>query len=172
MMQSRSWIFCCVLALACGQADMQPATETATEEAAHEEHDMESIAAAIDDVWRRYGETRVAGDHEAFTQLHTPDAQVFLSGAPALNGHDEIRAFVTRTSEGLRPVDVKIQREELDATEDTAWELGTFTESWVDAAGDTITRQGRYMAVLKANADGTWQLHRLMTQVADQNTGP
>jgi uncharacterized protein (TIGR02246 family) len=107
-----------------------------------------------------------AGDSAKLASLYTADARsmsdqepTHIGGAAAASANMAMRAMVTTASIALAP-------EQTEVVGDMAYDQGTFKVSMTPKTGAAMTQEGRYLVVLRRQADSTWKL------VADMGNTP
>jgi len=135
-----------VLASACGGTPQQTATPS-------------TDPAPVNDLRSRYQAAYNAGDAAAVTALYTddatsmPDHHAPVDGKAAIQEHlQQIFAQYT-PSLTITPADTEISGE-------IAHEHGTYSMTLTPkGGGNAITENGKYLVVLKRQADGSWKIH-------------
>ncbi len=100
-----------------------------------------------------------SGNAEAVAARYTEDAAVFPPDGPRTDGRAAIAAFWKGAmNAGLK--NASLTTAEVEAREDLAYEVGTFTLDAADKSGAVTTLKGKYIVVWKKGSDGKWRLHR------------
>ena len=105
--------------------------------------------AEITNIATAYTQATRAGDADAVAALYTEDAVEMPGNQPARVGRAAIRA----TYGGLN--DLEVNMTELDGRDGVAYERGTWTQS-VPVADTTVGMTGKYLVILRKQADGSW----------------
>lgn len=115
--------------------------------------------APINDVRNRYIAAYNAGDAAALAALFAedavsiPDHEAALEGRAAIQKHFETLFSQVTATLTVTPADTEV-------TGDIAHEHGTYSATVTPKAGGTaMTNDGRYLVVLKREADGAWRIH-------------
>lgn len=141
-------VFCIVLlGLICG-CTQQAAQDT-------REEDERAIRELGIEIW----EATEAKDLERLMSFIAEDAMVLYPNTPILNGKDAIReiwrAYFAMPDFAMSGKDVKV---EVSRSGDLAYVQGTCSSSMNDAVGKPITDKGKYIGILKKQADGEWKI--------------
>lgn len=135
------------------------------------------------------------GDRDAIEQLHQQDIRATLSGdprqlaglwdeegvlmapdAPTLTGRKAIEAELQKDHDENpenKPVGYVPQAADLQVTNGWAFEWGTFDARTQDNAQKPPTSfRGRFLRVLKKQADGSWKFSRVMWNVPAKSKAP
>ncbi|MFQ5664366.1 MAG: YybH family protein [Terriglobia bacterium] len=121
--------------------------------------DVEAERAAVQEGLTQWAEAWNAKDVERVLAFTTGDASLFPPNAPIVTGKEAIRAlateFVGRPGFALaaQPTNIEIAR-----TGDLGYSLGTYEITVNDAEGNPVTDQGKWLAVLNKQPDGTWKV--------------
>ena len=101
-----------------------------------------------------------AADADAVANLYTEDAVDMPSQQPTASGRAAVRdlmasQFATGTAVAT------VTSDEMQLMGDWAFDRGTFTVNITPAAGgDPVMTGGRYIVILRRQADGSWKLAR------------
>lgn len=141
-------IACYGLALLCLGCSQPPAPDTrAADEAAIREAEAACLPAAA------------AKQVEALVACYyADDASVFFSNSPIATGKEAITAAWTQvfqapgSSVSWQAVTVEVAR-----SGDMAFSQGTYEITMNDPSGNPVTDRGKYVAVWKKQADGSWK---------------
>jgi uncharacterized protein (TIGR02246 family) len=120
--------------------------------------DLAAIA-GVRDAWAA---AFAASDAAALTALYSDDAARMNPGQPTVSGRAAIQAnFEQMFSEATGSND--IQPELTEVSGDWGFDIGTYTSTVTPkAGGDAMTENGRYLVVLRKQADGSWKIVREM----------
>ncbi len=142
-----------VLVAACAPAPQ----EVVIEEGPSVEADRESIRGVVNAHW----DARMAEDLEAEMDTWADDAQLHRNSLTVLSGKEAIRAFAADEVEQY-DWEWEFTSEEVDATGDLGFHLGTFTLTQTDQSGEARTYYGSTMLILRRQSDGAWKISRYM----------
>lgn len=107
-----------------------------------------------------------AGDIDTLVGMYTDDYVDYPNDAPTYAGLDALRASFEQQLTGM-DASTTITSEELLLLGDHAVDRGTFeTVLAPEGGGDPVSVSGRYMVVLRREADGSWKLMRGMDNTA------
>jgi len=112
--------------------------------------------------WRQFAEAWVKGDAAAAAQWYTEDAINMPPDVEDARGRSAIQGAFAYILSGATREDMAFTTRELDVYEDTAYELGTFADTFTPHGGEKTTFRGRYMCVWKRQPDGAWKIHRFI----------
>lgn len=95
----------------------------------------------------------------------TPDARLFAPDTPDLIGQDMIRERMAQLLDSAQVTALTMEREIIDiAGDSTAYEIGTFSESYREAEADEQTISGTYMIRWRLEPQATWRIHTMLLQ--------
>ncbi len=95
-----------------------------------------------------------AGDAAAVAQLYAPDAIMLVAGEEPMVGRQAIQEGFT--FEGLTDMEIGTERTELGIELVSTW--GTYAQTYQTPDGVEQTITGRYLAVARRQADGSWKI--------------
>ena len=122
--------------------------------------DVEADIAAIEEIWDNYVLAQNTGDLELYMSLMADDVIKMPPDKPAFSGKELLRekkekGYANNTYE------MAIYNEEVQVDGDLAFSRGTYTVSKTPkAGGDTAYVDGKYLTILKRQADGSWKIAR------------
>jgi uncharacterized protein (TIGR02246 family) len=138
-------IFALVLLIACSPVEQQS---------------DQSADAAVNEIWQRYSASLNSGDLDAWLALWTQEGVQLPPGEPAVIGKDQIRARNKAVLDRFT-FDMGITNEEVGSAGDWAFARGTYKATLTPKAGGELVHvDGKYMTILKKQADGSWKIHR------------
>jgi len=150
-----------VLMSACGN------TITTTQPAATASPDP----APINDLRSRFQTAYNAGDAAAVAALYTDDAVSLPDHHAAIQGKVAIQQYFQEVF-AQYTTNITLMSPDLEITGDVAHEYGTYTMTLTPkAGGNATTGNGKYLVVLKRQADGSWKLHHDMDNAAGPHPG-
>lgn len=117
--------------------------------------------AQVDDVFREYAATAVAGDAARFVKLWTDDGVQMFPGGPALTGKQAIEASMAEYFETMSMIEFEIWNEEVESFGDWAFARGTYHwEGDPTDGGERVLWDGKYLTIFQRQSDGSWKIHR------------
>ena len=125
---------------------------------------QEGDRAAIDQLRSDYIAAYEAGDLDGILALWAEEAVWIAQDEEPLRGKEAISSAYDDPTFGN--AEFTITPEETRVAANWAAEWGTYSLAWTDADGATQTIEGRYAALDKQEADGTWKIARLNTSFA------
>lgn len=116
-------------------------------------------AAGIAATSARFEAAYNGGDAQAVAALYTEDGAVLPPGSARIDGREGIAGlWQSFIDAGVRDLD--LETVELEASGDSASEVGQFTLTAPDGQGGRITAGGKYIVLWQRGADGVWRLYR------------
>ena len=129
-------------------------------------HDMAADVAAIGKVRDAYMAGYKAGDAAAIAALFTSDAASMTNAQPTADGPAAIQAAITAMTGMASSQELTITAAKTDVSGDMAYDRGTFKLTMaMKAGGEPMNEEGRYLVVLKRQADGSWKLAEDMSNL-------
>jgi len=123
-----------------------PAADTAAEEAAIREMNVEWMNAAN------------AKDVERMLGLYTDDASLYPPNLAIVTGKEAIRTYYSQLMESPGFVtSLEITNVGISSAGDLAYSAGTSETTVNDAQGNPVTVREKWVAILKKQPDGTWK---------------
>jgi uncharacterized protein (TIGR02246 family) len=100
-----------------------------------------------------------AGDAAGVAALYLPDAHLLPPTAAAIEGREGIQQFFAGLL-GAYHVTIAVNSDEIEGREDLAYARGHYTlDGAPKAAGaPPLREEGKFLEVLRRQADGTWRL--------------
>jgi uncharacterized protein (TIGR02246 family) len=142
-----------VLALAGGACAPKPAAPA---------HDPAADRAAIAAIRDGYAAAFKAGDAAKVASYLTADAADMENGMPTMTGSAAVAAGLTSMMADAS-AEIVITSEKTEVVGDLAYDRGTFKTTMTPKAGGApMVDEGRYLVVLKRQADSSWKLVELM----------
>lgn len=98
------------------------------------------------------------GDMATVASFYAEDAKVMPPGSEVVQGRQAIEQFWRGAQEQMGVKEVTKNVQEVEASGDLAYEVGTATLKIEPPGGQAITALFKYLVVWKRQADGAWQL--------------
>lgn len=114
--------------------------------------------AAIRDIWQNYSAARVGADADLYLSLWDEGGFQMVPGGPVRDKAD----MVASASKAFVPGAVKTMTvipQEIEVAGDWAYSLGVFDTDRVEDGKD-VRYEGKFMTILKRQADGSWKIYR------------
>jgi uncharacterized protein (TIGR02246 family) len=109
-----------------------------------------------------------AGDATAVAALYASDAVRMDGESPTITGRSNIQEALT-TQLSATPATISLRSDEMQLMGDHAFDRGTFTVTLTpEGGGSAVTSSGRYLVLLRKQADGSWKL----THTIDNTSSP
>ena len=139
-------LFAVAFAAACGTAPQTAADPTVD-------------TAAINDLRSQFETAYNAGDAATVAALYGDDAVLLPDHHSAVSGHDGIQQYYQDLFTQYSP-HLTIMPADTQITGALAHEHGTFTVTIMPkAGGKAMTDNGKYLVILKRQAEGVWKIH-------------
>jgi len=101
-----------------------------------------------------------AADADGVAALYTEDAIDMPANEPTVSGRTAIRER-TAAQFGMAKATATVTADETQLMGDWAFDRGTYSVTMTPTAGgDSMTVEGRYVVILRRQADGSWKLVR------------
>jgi uncharacterized protein (TIGR02246 family) len=136
-----------VISISCQTQSAAPDTDTRAAD--------EAALRKLDDEWSK---AAGAKDLEKTVSFYSDDTLIMPSNSPVLQGKDAARAMwkamfaVPGFGGGWKATKVEVAQ-----SGDLGWTTGPYEITEVDASGKPMTDKGKYLAVWKKQADGSWK---------------
>ena len=119
----------------------------------------DSDAAAIEAVAARIDRAALAQDWDMVFALFAEDAVSMTQGYPTSEGRSAMRAAVDSVMAGVRVTAHTIEFRAIAGSGDLAYARGTYRQAYmVDGSDQRIDVNGRLLAVLRKQRDGSWRI--------------
>jgi len=126
-------------------------------------HDPAADLAAIAAVRDGYAAAFKAGDAARVASYLTADANDMENGIETMVGAAAVEAGLKGMMAEMASQDIVITSEKADVEGDLAYDRGTYrTTMMAKAGGDPVIDEGRYLVVLRRQADSSWKLVELI----------
>jgi uncharacterized protein (TIGR02246 family) len=104
-----------------------------------------------------------AGNAAGLAALYAPGAYDMANNTPTAVGPEGIEAANTAAFGQMTPTDLAITAEKTEVVGDLAYDRGTFKLALTPKAGGAaISDSGRFVAILRRQADGSWKIVELI----------
>jgi uncharacterized protein (TIGR02246 family) len=149
------------LAIACGT------TTTPTEPTATAPPDP----APINDLRTRFQTAFNSGDAATIVNLYTDDAVMMPDHQPTVEGRAAIQQYYDQLFAQFTP-NIMLTPGDTEITGDIAHEHGTFSITMTPkAGGNAMMDNGKYLVVLRRQADGSWRVHHDIDNSSNPHPG-
>jgi uncharacterized protein (TIGR02246 family) len=123
-----------------------------------EKHDMAADVAAIAKVRDGYAAAFKSGNATSLGALFTADAHSMGNAQPTATGSQGVEAATKAMMDQMSGQDIVITPEKTDVSGDMAYDRGSYKTTLTPKGGAPMVEEGRYLVVLKRQADGSWKL--------------
>jgi uncharacterized protein (TIGR02246 family) len=113
---------------------------------------------AVDGVRTAFMKASNAGDVAGLVAFYTADAVVMAPDTPMVKGKANIEALHRKMMDMARVSGMTITPIDTQVLGDTAIDVGTYQQTLTPKGGTPVTDTGKYLVVLKKQADGSWKL--------------
>jgi len=135
----------------------------------HNRPNTEDDTAAINEVLAMYVSSLEAGDNSAYLSLWTEDGIQMPPNWPPVIGKDQIRLGNKALLDQFN-VEMEITVEENRVADSWAFSHGTYTATLSPKNGDQpVPIDGKFMTILEKQSDGSWKIHR---DISNSNASP
>lgn len=125
------------------------------------ETNVDEVTAAINAIWREYEASLLAGDADRWIAQWAEDGVQMPPDMPPRVGKETIYKAVSGFLDNFEYTEFVIDNEDAQANGNLAFARGTYAASFVaKSGGDPVSVEGKYMTILRQQADGTWKLYR------------
>lgn len=115
--------------------------------------------AAITKVRASYVAAFKAGNPAGIGGVYTADGSDMNNAQPTVVGADAITAATKAMMDQMSAQDIVLTSEKLEIAGDMAYDRGTYKTTMTPKAGGApMVEEGRYLVVVKRQADGAWKL--------------
>jgi uncharacterized protein (TIGR02246 family) len=132
-------------------------------------HDAAADKAAVDKLRSDYQTALNAGNWAGMKALYDADAMVMQNGQPTAKGLDAIDAMNNAMATQMTGMNINIKPEKTEISGDLAYDRGTYTMKMTPKGGVEMTEEGRYVVVLKRQADGSF---KIVEEIGNLPTAP
>ena len=131
--------------------------------------DTQADEAAIDAIWSTYVSSLESDDIDSWLSLWTDDGVQMPPNEPPVIGKDQLRSRNGGALE-IFAVEIDITNQEFGIAGDWAYSRGVYTATFAPKDGsEPIPVDGKFMTILKRQADGGWKIHR---DIFNSNVAP
>src|SRR5436190_6012338 len=117
---------------------------------------MTSARDAVENDYKTLEEAFHKGDVDTISRMYSDDAELFIPGAPVLEGrraiHEAWEKIVGSGGNTLRTVVREVQE-----SNDLAFDTGQFTAT---APNGSLLNAGKWIVIWKRQSSGEWKIHR------------
>ena len=117
---------------------------------------------AIANTWAGFTKHWHAGNVDGFMDYYTEDADNFGVGMPDQTDKQQIHDWMSTAFADQRPSNLQFKQESLEVMGPSAYQYGTFSQTWTDKAGNATVQRGRIMCHLQLGPDGVWRFQRCL----------
>jgi uncharacterized protein (TIGR02246 family) len=129
----------------------------------------DAVRASMAKAWDGFNTSWVAGNASGVTAaFFTEDAINTVPGTAEMRGRDAITTEFAGFLKDNKVVNLDHKTEEVDVAGDLAVERGTFVQTVQPREGAAQEQHGRYIAIWKRGADGSWKCRRFLFNYAEQ----
>ena len=122
--------------------------------------DAAAVRQAIEQANASFTQAVKQGDTVGMVANYADDAVMMMEGTPAWHGRSEIAKQIIAAFKPMKGADVKLTTSQVDIGGDYAIETGTYETTVSPPGGKPATEKGKYVAVWKKQADGSWKIYR------------
>ncbi len=123
--------------------------------------DPAEVADAVNAIWDEYEASLLAGDVDRWIAQWMEDGVQMPPDMSPRVGKETIYAAVSGFLSQYEYTDFVIDNEDAVANGDLAFARGTYAASFAaKSGGDPVSVEGKYMTILRRQADGTWKIYR------------
>ena len=113
------------------------------------------------EIRQRYIEFYVAGNAAGLAGIFTGDSLLLPPDNPIAIGSAAIQAFYEEQFAHMAPSSLSVSPEEEAVLGDWGYGAGTWTATaTLKATGETVRMDGKYLNIVRRQADGGWKIHR------------
>ncbi len=117
----------------------------------------------IDAARNRYVAAWKAADADEITGLYANDGVVLYPNQPAITGRNEIREYFRSFFTEFVQDDFQLTSSEIEVGGSWAFDRGTYRwKATPRAGGAAVEDHGKYLVILRREADGSWRVARDM----------
>ena len=130
---------------------------------APQEPDMAAMRKMIDEYNAASIDAMTSGNMDKVMSYYADDAMSMPPNSTMLKGKEAIKAFSTQMMQsGMKMSNVKFTTVEVDASGKVAYEVGNYEMDIAIPVMGKMRDQGKYVAIWKQQADGSWKVHAEM----------
>jgi len=123
--------------------------------------DVDAVTEAVNAIWREYEASLLAGDADRWIAQWAENGVQMPPNMPPRVGRETIYTAVSGFLSNFTYTEFVIENEDVEVNGDLAFARGTYAAAFVAKAGGEPTQiEGKYMTILRQQADGSWKLYR------------
>ncbi len=112
----------------------------------------------VDRIAREFAAAFNRGDMATVASFYAENAKVMPPGSEVVQGRQAIEQFWRGAQEQMGVKEVTLNVQEVEASGDIAYEVGTATLKIEPPGGQATTAPFKYLVAWKRQADGAWRL--------------
>ncbi|MCK5009217.1 MAG: SgcJ/EcaC family oxidoreductase [Deltaproteobacteria bacterium] len=121
--------------------------------------DVEADMAAINELYKQATLAFSTGDAELYLALLTEDVVAMATEFPAITGKEELRPIIEGLF-GMFDLQLPYTIEKIEVSGNNVFVRSIFQYSMTPkAGGETTTRAGKQLDIIKRQADGSWKIY-------------
>lgn len=121
--------------------------------------DVAAVRKTIEEASAASAQAMLSNDIEKSVANYADNATSMPPNSEPLKGKEAIKAWTVEMSKMAKMTDVKFGTVEVDASGSIAYEVGTYDMTMEMPGMGEMKDKGKYMAVWKKQADGSWKVH-------------
>ena len=115
-----------------------------------------SAGEAVANAYRALADAFQRGDADSISELYTDEAELFVPGAPVIEGRRAIRE-VWRSIVGSGGNTLIVEVREVQESGVLAYDTGQFTAAAPDGS---VINTGKWIVIWERQSGGAWKIHR------------
>ena len=124
--------------------------------------DPAALRRFLDSAQTRYSTAATSADVPTLNSFYSDDAIVMPPNAKAMRGRAEVDKGNADMVTAMKVTALKLATSDLVTSGDVAIETGTYDQTLQPKTGKAIHDVGKYVAIWKKQADGSWKITRLI----------
>lgn len=121
--------------------------------------DVAAVRKTIEEASASSAQAIMSGDVEKSIVNYADNATSMPPNSAALKGKEAIKAWTAEMSKMGKMTAVKFGTVDVDASGNLAYEVGTYDMTMEMSGMGEMKDKGKYMAIWKKQADGSWKVH-------------